>query len=257
MTTPIISVKNASLVVPEVVEKNLQNRPTSSSILRNSYFKRLSRGEKIVLENINFTLCNGQRLAVLGQNGAGKTSLLRLISGNILPSSGEICVEGETRSLFNLQMGISPNGTGMENIFLRGLQLGMSIKEIRSKIDNAIQFSGIEDSINRKFSTYSAGMKLRLAVAITLMPDPDVLIMDEWVGAGDKTFTNELSKRLNEYVSESRALMIASHNLNLVKRICTHGILLHKGRQIYFGEINEVIRKKQEFDLNIQQGNHV
>jgi len=245
MTTPIISVKNASLVVPEVVEKNLQNRPTSSSILRNSYFKRLSRGEKIVLENI------------MGQNGAGKTSLLRLISGNILPSSGEICVEGETRSLFNLQMGISPNGTGMENIFLRGLQLGMSIKEIRSKIDNAIQFSGIEDSINRKFSTYSAGMKLRLAVAITLMPDPDVLIMDEWVGAGDKTFTNELSKRLNEYVSESRALMIASHNLNLVKRICTHGILLHKGRQIYFGEINEVIRKKQEFDLNIQQGNHV
>jgi ABC-type polysaccharide/polyol phosphate transport system ATPase subunit len=230
---------------------------TSKNYLLNSYFGTQKRQTKSILENLNFSIFSGQRVAILGANGAGKTSLLRLIAGNIEPSAGELSVKGSTHSLFNLQMGMHPMGTGRENIFLRGLQLGMSIDEIREKIEAAIRFTDLGDNINRRFSTYSAGMKLRLAIAITLMPNPDILIMDEWIGAGDKTFTKRLSDRLNEYINDSSGLVIASHNMNLIKRICTHGILLDKGQQIAFGKVAKVIAVKNHLESKTLRENNV
>lgn len=214
-----------------------------------SYFVSQTRGTKTILQNLNFTVAPGQRLAVVGSNGAGKTTLLRLIAGSIQPSSGSLSVKGKTHALFNLQLGMHPKGTGRENILLRGLQLGMSMREIREKTDAAIEFTDLGENIDRIFASYSAGMKLRLAIAVTLMPNPDILVMDEWIGAGDRTFTKRLSDRLNEYVDDSSGLVIASHNVNLIKRICTHALLLDDGRQLAFGEVTEVLKLKQDIEI--------
>lgn len=250
----VLDVKKASLVIPEIAGKTYDAQVSPLSIIKNSYFQKVKSQDKTILKDISFQLQRGERLGVLGPNGAGKTSLLRLLSKNILPTSGDVNVNGRTHSLMNLQMGLILNGTGVENIFLRGLQLGMSMKEIRQKMDGAIAFSGLGEHINRRFVTYSAGMKLRLAIAITLMPRPDVLIMDEWIGAGDKTFTNKLSSSLNEYVDNSRALIIASHNVNLIKRVCTHGILLDHGQMVTFGMIDDVLKAKQALDQKNLRG---
>jgi len=252
----IITAKNVSLSVPDLVGPQSSRVTNTKRFILNSYFGSTSRHTKTILHDINFTIEAGQRIAILGANGAGKTSLLRLLAGNLEPSSGNLQVDGHTHSLFNLQMGMHPKGTGRENIFLRGLQLGMSMKDIREKLDSVIEFADIGENIDRSFSTYSAGMRLRLAIAITLMPTPEILIMDEWIGAGDKTFTTRLSNRLNEYVDNSRALAIASHNMNLVKRICTHAILLHKGKQIAFGARDEVIEMKTNFDSKLRKDQH-
>jgi len=254
----VISAHKISLVVPDLVGGlGTSPRASKKKLLLNSYFGTQKRATKKILDNIRFSIFSGQRLALLGANGAGKTSLLRVLSGNIEPSSGELKITGKTHSLFNLQMGMHPMGTGRENIYLRGLQLGMSIKEIKDGIDSAIEFADLGENIHRKFSSYSAGMKLRLAVATTLMPKPEILIMDEWIGSGDQSFTKRLSDRLNDYVDDSRAVVIATHNLTLVERICTHGVLLDKGQQIAFGRISEVIAMKKEFETASQRENNV
>jgi len=256
MQTEIISLKNVSLEVPVSDDRKFDPRLSPVRILKNSYIGQSRRGSLQILSNVNMSILSGQRVAVLGHNGAGKTSLLRLIAGNIKPSSGDISVQGKTHSLFNIQLGMNPQGTGIENIFLRGLQFGLSMKQIRSKLDDALAFAELGDNIHRKFATYSTGMKLRLAIAITLMPNPEILIMDEWIGAGDKSFASKLSASLDAYINESRGLIIATHNLNLVRRVCSHGILLYKGEPVYIGEIEDVLQNKQLHEKRLEKINN-
>jgi len=224
---PLIEVSNLSLSFPSLT-------PADRKLLTDP-FKFL----------IDFYL-SGDRLGVLGHNGAGKSTLLRLLSGVYAPSSGLIRINGQAKGLFDVSGGMSMDATGLENVYLRGLQMGMTIKGIQSKIPSIMEFTELDDNINRIFGTYSSGMRLRLAFAISTMIETDILLMDEWLGAGDARFKARVKERMGGLVNQSRALVIASHSVPLLKQLCNKGLVLHQGKQLFFGPIDEAIKLYNE-----------
>jgi len=210
------------------------------------YLSRPARKSIEILDGISFSVHPGDRLGVLGHNGAGKSTLLRLLSGVYAPSSGNIRINGQAKGLFDVSGGMSMDATGLENVYLRGLQMGMTIKGIQSKIPSIMEFTELDDNINRIFGTYSSGMRLRLAFAISTMIETDILLMDEWLGAGDARFKARVKERMGGLVDQSRALVIASHSVPLLKQLCNKGLVLHQGKQLFFGPIDEAIKLYNE-----------
>jgi len=182
------------------------------------------------LEDINFTLEEGARVGILGHNGSGKTTLLRVLSGIYAPVKGQLIVRGKVASLLDLSMGLDPDATGFENIYLRGILDGLGPARIRSKIDDIADFTELGENLNLPVRTYSSGMMLRLAFAISTSVEADILIMDEWLSVGDQAFSIKASQRLEELVGRSSILVVASHDQNLIGRICNRKIQLEHGR---------------------------
>jgi len=192
------------------------------------------------LEDLSFTLKDGDRVALLGHNGAGKSTLLRLSSGVYEPSAGVARIEGEIGSLIDISLGIDPEATGRENIFLRGGLLGMTRREINNRIDEIIDFSELGDFIDMPLRTYSTGMHLRLAFAVSTIVRPEILLMDEWLSVGDEGFKHKAEKRLTELVESTNILVIASHSRDLVMHTCNRVIWLEHGKIRMDGEPNSV-----------------
>lgn len=205
------------------------------------YCYRNHRTHATLLQDISLNLEAGQRIGILGCNGAGKSTLLRLIGKIYSPTSGIIKYNAEPLGFFSIQYGINPEAIGLENIYLRGVELGYTLAEIREKAQDIIAFSGLGDHINKPVHSYSAGMMLRLAAAITLTVEPEVLLLDEWIGMGDRDFSIKIQKRLHEIVENASGLMLASHNRGLLRRVCGEGIVLSEGRIVYSGPINDAI----------------
>ena len=182
------------------------------------------------LEDLSFTLKDGDRVALLGHNGAGKSTLLRLSSGVYEPSAGVARIEGEIGSLIDISLGIDPEATGRENIFLRGGLLGMTRREISNRIDEIIDFSELGDFVDMPLRTYSTGMHLRLAFAVSTIVRPEILLMDEWLSVGDEGFKHKAEKRLTELVESTNILVIASHSRDLVMHTCNRVIWLEHGK---------------------------
>lgn len=182
------------------------------------------------LENLTFALNDGDRVGLLGHNGAGKSTLLRLLSGVYAPSSGNAKINGEVASLIDISLGIDPEATGRENIFMRGILLGMSKSEITEKLDEIIDFSELGDFIDMPVRTYSTGMHLRLAFAVSTTIRPEILIMDEWLSVGDEGFKHKAEIRMNELVKATNILVIASHSRELVMHTCNRVIWLEHGK---------------------------
>lgn len=211
------------------------------SLFRDFYVSGHERQIKQVLSGITFQLEAGQRIGVIGANGAGKSTLLRLLGGIYKPTHGRLDMRCKPRGLFDIATGFLPDATGIENINLRGFEIGLSMAEIRALTPEIIEFSGLGDSISKPFSSYSSGMRLRLAVAIALSVQPDVMLLDEWIGLGDAKFQAKVTARMNALVDGARGLLLASHNDTLLKRVCTHGIVIHEGRAVYFGAIGDAL----------------
>ncbi|WP_435606576.1 ABC transporter ATP-binding protein [Pseudomonas knackmussii] len=199
------------------------------------------------LDNLNFTLREGDRLALLGHNGAGKSTLLRLLSGVYEPTSGKTKMEGHTGSLIDISLGIDPELTGRENIYLRGALLGMSRAQISERVDEIIDFSELGDFVDMPLRTYSTGMHLRLAFAVSTIVRPEILLLDEWLSVGDEGFKHKAETRMNELVQSTRILVIATHSRDLALKTCNRAILLEHGKvildtspdeacKVYFGE---------------------
>lgn len=241
MSKTLIEAKNVTLHVPvfSVTERKININPMR--LLSGTYSTQTDREVKTLLENISFKLMQGQRMGVLGGNGAGKTTLMRVLSGVYKASGGELHVNGNVQAMFNVQLGMNQAATGIENIYLRGIQMGMSLATIKKKVPEIVEFAGIGDAINNTFSTYSAGMRLRLAVSISTIVSPEILILDEWIGAGDADFQEKLDQRMKEVILDSKALVIATHNKNLMRRYCTHGLVLSKGKSVFFGDLDEAL----------------
>ncbi len=211
------------------------------SLLRDFYLGGHDRQLKQVLTGITFQLKAGQRIGVIGPNGAGKSTFLRLLGGIYKPTSGRLEMRCKPMGLFDIASGFVPDATGIENINLRGFEIGLSAAEIRRLTPGIVEFSGLADSINKPFSSYSSGMRLRLAVAVALSVQPDVMLLDEWIGLGDAKFQANVTARMNALVDGARGLLLASHNDMLLRRVCTHGLVLHQGRSVFFGAIGEAL----------------
>jgi lipopolysaccharide transport system ATP-binding protein len=181
------------------------------------------------LENLTFTLNDGDRVGLLGHNGAGKSTLLRLLSGVYAPTQGSAEIHGEIGSLIDISLGIDPEATGRENIFLRGALLGMSKETLNACIDEIIDFSELGDFIDMPLRTYSSGMHLRLAFAVSTIVRPEILLMDEWLAVGDEGFKHKAEKRMTEMVQSTNILVIASHARDLIMHTCNRVIWLEHG----------------------------
>ena len=182
------------------------------------------------LEDLTFTLKDGDRVGLLGHNGAGKSTLLRLLSGVYWPSSGSANIIGKVGSLIDISLGIDPEITGRQNAYLRGGLLGISKAEIGEQMDGIIEFSELGSFIDMPVRTYSSGMHLRLAFAISTILRPEILLMDEWLSVGDESFRHKAEKRMSKLVQSTNILVIATHSRAMVQQTCNRVIWLEHGR---------------------------
>lgn len=200
------------------------------------------KGKTIIrsLENINLSINSGERVGLIGHNGSGKSTLLRVFGKVYKPSSGIAKISGNIGSLIDISLGIDLEATGIENIFLRGALLGINSKELKKALPEIIDFSELGDFINMPVRTYSSGMHMRLAFAVSTMINPDILLMDEWLSVGDLGFQKKAEARLNAVIERSNILVIASHSRNLIERCCTRVIWLEHGVIKMDGKPSEV-----------------
>lgn len=192
------------------------------------------------LENLTFELKDGDRVGLLGHNGAGKSTLLRALGGVYKPSTGLSEISGTVSSLIDISLGINPEATGRENILIRGALLGMNKSEILQKFESIVEFSELGDFIELPVRTYSTGMHLRLAFAVSTVVRPEILLMDEWLSVGDEGFKHKAEARLAEVVDSTKILVVATHSRELLETTCNRAIWLEHGQIRMDGPANEV-----------------
>lgn len=193
------------------------------------------------LNDLSLDIPNGMRLGLIGHNGAGKSTLLRVMSGIYEPTRGTLSVEGHVTPLLNMMIGFDESSTGYEVIHIRGLLQGLSTKEIESRVQEIADFSELGDFLEMPIRTYSDGMRMRLAFGILASCTPEILILDEIFGAGDATFLAKAKKRMEEMIHSSSIVVFTSHNLELIRGICTHVLWLEAGSSRFFGATQEGI----------------
>lgn len=208
------------------------------------FFPLTHRGNKEdfwALKNITFNVKRGEVLGLIGHNGAGKSTLLRVIAGVYTPDEGEVHVKGQVSPLLSLGAGFQPDLTGRENIYMNGVLLGISKKEIDAKINDIIEFSGLKDFIDAQVRTYSSGMVARLGFSIATMIEPDILLIDEILSVGDKEFRDKARKKMEQLMKKARVIVIATHNTATITDLCNKVIWLHKGRIRATGSPSDII----------------
>lgn len=246
MTKPLLETKSLSLEVPIIRPDDRKALNNPLHFLTDLYLSRTRRGMVKILDDISFTLEPGMRIGLIGANGAGKSTLLRVLAGIYTPTQGTLVVNGVAKGLFDISMGMNKEATGLENIYMRGLQMGLNLYDIKQLTPQIIAFSELEEHIDQPFNTYSSGMKLRLAVSISTLIKPDILLLDEWIGAGDAKFRTKVKQRMDSLVENSRGMIIASHNNSLLKSLCNQGIVLSKGENVFMGDIDMSLKYYQE-----------
>lgn len=237
--TPLISARNVSLRVPIFLPKERQLLSNPIRLVTDLYMGRSTRTFTTLLEEINLTLLPGERLGLVGPNGAGKSTLLKVLAGIYQPSTGKVQINGEATGMFGIALGMLPEATGLENIYMRGLQMGLGLKQIRALVPEVVEFSELDDAIEKPLNTYSSGMRMRLTVAVSTMIVPDILLMDEWIGAGDAHFRAKFQDRMLGLVESSRGLVLATHSVSLMNSLCTRAVVLKGGRIVYSGPVAE------------------
>lgn len=194
------------------------------------------------LTHVSFTLRPGDRVALIGSNGSGKSTLLRTIARIYHPSLGRMQVRGRVAALFDTSFGLDFESNGYENIYLRGLLLGIGRDQMRAKIDEIAHFTGLGGFLNMPLRTYSAGMVARLAFTISTTVAADVLLIDEGIGVADEAFMMKAEKRLKHFAERSPIVVLASHKEELVEKICTRGIVMEHGQILFDGRIESALQ---------------
>lgn len=182
------------------------------------------------IDNISLEIKKGDRIGLVGHNGSGKTTLLRVLAGIYKPSAGSIEIAGTVGALLNPSAGMDQEATGIENIYLRGLVLGLSREQIEDQIDDITEFTGLGDYLELPVKTYSAGMFARLAFAISTAAHNDILLIDEGIGAGDAAFLESAQRRINSLFERTSIVIIASHSEDIIARLCNRRIKMEHGK---------------------------
>ncbi len=199
--------------------------------IKNSFLKKFTKDKVLphtvkALSHVTLQLKDGDRLGVMGPNGAGKSTLLRTLAGVYQPTSGKIEVKGRIASLIDISLGMDSEATGYENIRMRGIMMGLSLRQIKSMEEEIADFSGLGDFLHMPIRTYSTGMHMRLGFAVSTAVDADIILMDEWLSVGDSEFILRAEKRLENFIKRSSILVIASHSQDLIKKISTRTLKL-------------------------------
>ncbi|HJU15167.1 MAG TPA: ABC transporter ATP-binding protein [Stellaceae bacterium] len=198
------------------------------------------------LNAVSLAVAHGERVGLVGHNGAGKTTLLRVLAGVYEPTSGTVAVGGQVSALLDVNLGLNPDATGYENIRLRGLYLGLRPPEIRRLLPQIAEFTELGEFLHMPVRTYSAGMGARLAFAVATAITPEILLMDEWLLAGDAQFLDKAHRRITAFVDQSCILVLASHALDILARWCTKIAWLDGGRLVMFGEAQRILSRYAE-----------
>ena len=226
---------------------SLQKNPTLKSAI-----VRLGRRERVIrevkaLQGVSFEVPHGKVMGVIGSNGAGKSTLMRTVAGILPPSQGRIEVNGRVSTLLALGVGFNSALSGKENVTLGGLAAGLTRAEIKAKYEEITAFAELEDFMDMPMRTYSSGMYSRLAFAVAVNMDPDILIIDEALSAGDAHFKKKASDKMQELVSKARTMLVVSHALGTIKELCDEALWLHKGKLVGRGSPDEMIANYTRF----------
>lgn len=207
-----------------------------------SKFSKMS-GDGIIraLNKINLELHDGDRLGIIGPNGAGKSSLLKVISEIYPITSGDITVSGSVATMFEMATGFDMDASGWENIRLRGIMLGLTPKEIEPKVQEIAEFSELGDYLDIPVKYYSSGMFVRLAFSVSTSVNPDILLLDEVLAAGDAGFVDKANRRINEMMKSAKILVLVTHSMDSAIKFCNKAILLKQGEILKFGDPKEVV----------------
>ena len=247
--------KEENLELEELIEvKNVSKKYRLYNRKRDRIKQKLRRNreniynEKIAVEDISFKIKRGETIGIVGKNGSGKSTLLQMICGTVNPTSGEISSRGKIAALLELGSGFNPEFTGRENVYLNGMLLGLTQKEIREKMERIIEFSEIDEFIDQPVKTYSSGMIVRLAFSVIVNVDADILIIDEALAVGDAFFRQKCMRFLRRF-KKNGSLLFVSHDASAIMSICDRAILLEKGKIKIEGSPKRVI---EEYTKNIQ-----
>jgi len=212
-----------------------------------SIFKMGTKVENFwALKAISFSVQEGEVLGVVGKNGAGKSTLLRMLTGVLSPDEGTIQIDGKVSALLALGAGFMSDLSGRENIYLNGIYMGLSKKDLAEIYDQIVDFAELGDFIDTQVRYYSSGMKARLGFSVAVHVDPEILIIDEVLGAGDKDFRKKAEKKMREFLEKAKAIVIASHSMKLITDLCTKCIWLENGAMKAFGLASEVVKEYLE-----------
>ena len=238
--TPAVSLRG--------IGKRYRIAPTRASLLKEALsFGRVKRSHDFwALQDIDLDVEPGTTLGILGRNGAGKSTLLRIISGVLQPTTGAVEVNGRLTAIFGLGSGFNPEFTGRENVMLNGLILGLEHDDMLERFDEIAAFADIGEFMDQPIRTYSSGMKSRLGFAVAVNVDPDILVLDEALSAGDAAFKKKALQRMYDLRDSGTTVLFVSHSMGMVKKFCTEAVLLHKGRMVTSGSPAEVADRYQE-----------
>lgn len=232
--------ENVNLVYKSFREKRIKDVLIPGSKKFNTFEKD---GSVHALKNINLTFRDGERIAIIGHNGAGKSSFLKMLAGIYPPTSGNMVVEGKISSMFELATGFEMEANGWDNIYLRGLMLGESPSSIKSKMKEIAEFSELGDFLNMPVKYYSSGMFVRLAFSTSTAVEPEILLLDEIVAAGDAAFIEKATKRMNQMMDTAKIMIYVTHSMQQAVQMCNRCIWLEKGVIMADGDPKEVTDK--------------
>ena len=209
---------------------------------------RTEAGPSVVqaLDNVTLHFRHGDRVGLVGHNGAGKTTLLRVLAGIYEPGSGTARVEGHVAPLFDISLGMDQESTGYENLILRGLFLGMSRGEIYTRMDEIADFTELGPFLDFPIRTYSAGMRTRLAFAVSTSIHAEILLLDEGIGAGDAAFLDKANRRLEAFTEKAGIIVVASHSEQLVRQMCRTSVLMEHGQVLGIGPTDDMLTRYRE-----------
>jgi ABC-2 type transport system ATP-binding protein len=207
----------------------------------------LIKGEKAIdsfwaLSDVSASINQGETFAIIGKNGSGKSTLLKMIAGVSRPTQGSIAVKGRIAPLIELGAGFHPELSGTENIFLNGIILGMTRREVEAKFDQIVNFAELWDFIDQPVKHYSSGMYLRLAFAVAVHTNPDVLLVDEILSVGDEVFQKKCLQRIHEFIEAKKTIVLVSHDLDVIKAMATQAMILKQGKVVFHGTPAQAIQ---------------
>lgn len=241
--TPSIQLQNVDLYYSSLAYRD---NSLKGSVLKFFTRKRPKSINDIhALKKLTFEIKTGERVALLGHNGAGKSTLLKAIAGLYPINNGNLQIQGEIRSLFDISLGFEPESTGRENILYRGLLLGQSPKQMQAMEEEIVSFADIGEFIDYPVKTYSAGMQVRLAFAISTAIPGDILLLDEVIGAGDASFMAKAQKRITDLIAHANIMVLATHDFSSIKTLCNRAIVLDHGNLMFDGNVDAGIQIAQ------------